>query len=438
MMHQLPDELLKKIYDFLENKNSRKNFLCVDKSTYRAITRQCTLRLIGGVRHIHIPEFPKDVKRTHTPHLVVEFVQTRLPLLPPYLRRLDYSWRGESPTHFPTSLSDIRSVLNPGQDKGLSSLPSGKIKLEIGAYDFDNISLSTCSCLRKLELRFEDAPERRIKLPRLPAGLFKLKLCGFDLRGVSLPTSLTKLTYEFCDTLPELPPNITALSLNFCANLHVLTTTTLPASLQDLWLYACDETFREQLPDLPHSLRTLACHWTNIPERLPPGLEHFRCDVWNAPPFLHAVQLPDNLRVCELFLEDAYDEFSNENQLRTLPVLLPKTGCLRELVCDGFWFMRAFPSPLPEGLEVLECTNSGLETLPALPSTLKVLNCSHSEHLRALPTPLPPSLRELNCFYCLGMKEIPPLPPSVEVFQKVSEFDETETETEDQEDDDIN
>ena len=50
---------------------------------------------------------------------------------------------------------------------------------------------------------------------------------------------------------------------------------------------------------------------------------------------------------------------------------------------------------LPQSLEVLNCSNNQLTSLPTLPQSLEVLQCSNIQ-LTSLPT-LPQTLKELDC-----------------------------------------
>jgi Leucine-rich repeat (LRR) protein len=94
--------------------------------------------------------------------------------------------------------------------------------------------------------------------------------------------------------------------------------------------------------------------------------------------------------------------------------------------------------PLPSTLRILNCSNTKITELPPLPSTLKELDCSNNlikklpkvlpmlEHLicadmqiTEMP-PLPSTLRSLHCCCCMKITELPPLPSTLEYLCCVS------------------
>jgi hypothetical protein len=71
---------------------------------------------------------------------------------------------------------------------------------------------------------------------------------------------------------------------------------------------------------------------------------------------------------------------------------------------------------LPEGLIWATIKCSKITELPALPDSLKNLNCSGSRALEKLPA-LPTTLRSLACNFCSSLSELPPLPESLQILE---------------------
>jgi hypothetical protein len=114
--------------------------------------------------------------------------------------------------------------------------------------------------------------------------------------------------------------------------------------------------------------------------------------------------LPDTLEVLDL---------ERNHELTSLPPLPLHLRVLKFPVCS----VSALPSPLPPGLEILDCGYTQLSELPKLPHTLRELSCDRSSYseddigLTALPR-LPEGLQKLSC---TGQKirNLPLLPPSL-------------------------
>jgi len=114
---------------------------------------------------------------------------------------------------------------------------------------------------------------------------------------------------------------------------------------------------------------------------------------------LSGVQFFDALEVLECF----------NNQLTSLPSL---PNSIRVLQCDFNQLMNL--SPLPSSLEVLWCTNNQLTNLPALPNSIVELRC-HANQLTSLPS-LPNSIEILWC-HNNQLTNLPLLPGSIELLR---------------------
>jgi len=94
------------------------------------------------------------------------------------------------------------------------------------------------------------------------------------------------------------------------------------------------------------------------------------------------------------------------NQLTSLP---PLPSSLQLLYCQENQ-LTSLP-PLPSSLQELYCSYNQLTTLPLLPSSLQILSCGYNQ-LTSLH-PLPSSLQELYC-YDNQLTTLPPLPSSLQ------------------------
>ena len=90
--------------------------------------------------------------------------------------------------------------------------------------------------------------------------------------------------------------------------------------------------------------------------------------------------------------------------------LPPLPDGLKQLTCANNK-LTSLPA-LPPGLIYLSCSNNNLTAIPPLPDGLKILIC-HYNNLTAIPT-LPETLQEL---YCNGneFSSLPPLPPNLKI-----------------------
>ena len=53
-----------------------------------------------------------------------------------------------------------------------------------------------------------------------------------------------------------------------------------------------------------------------------------------------------------------------------------------------------------------------IKELPPLPPSLEFLSCTDCHNLKELPS-LPPILRHLNCYECISLTKLPPFPPTL-------------------------
>jgi hypothetical protein len=117
----------------------------------------------------------------------------------------------------------------------------------------------------------------------------------------------------------------------------------------------------------------------------------------------------------------------SDNNLTTIPALpasLKKLSCsenqissiqmlpfsLVELNCDHNWLTNI--PPLPNTLDILKCYDNQLSTLPTFPILLKVLHCG-GNLFTTLP-PLPQTLEDLDC-KGLGLQDLPTLPGTLKI-----------------------
>lgn len=132
-------------------------------------------------------------------------------------------------------------------------------------------------------------------------------------------------------------------------------------------------------------------------------------------------EIPDLSRF--LFLETLNVK---HNRLKTLPALpaslkvldcacnklteLPKLPETLEYIDCSCNSITQFPQELPAHLETLKCDHNQLTLLPELPSQLKTLECA-SNYLSVLPA-LPATLEKINC-QVNELTVLPPLPLSL-------------------------
>ena len=66
--------------------------------------------------------------------------------------------------------------------------------------------------------------------------------------------------------------------------------------------------------------------------------------------------------------------------------------------------------PLPASLQVIDCSNTPITSLPPLPDSLKILACNYTKI-----TSLPPLPKSLQCLFCSDtpITSLPPLPDSL-------------------------
>ncbi|KAI9142203.1 hypothetical protein BKA69DRAFT_1068912 [Paraphysoderma sedebokerense] len=228
-------------------------------------------------------------------------------------------------------------------------------------------------------------------LPDLPQTLEELDIYNCDVRLPSqLPPNLRRLVCSRCSftVLPNLPESLQILDCSQMTDLDTLPP--LPSSLLSL---DCSETGINQLPNLPPSLLELNvsnCGIGNLPTELPPHLKILKCrnDVEPQHGFLRLPNaLPDSLVVLDC----------SHNHFHCLPTPLPSK--LQILDCSFNPFMPNLPDPLPPLLQYLNCSNCcayARFSLPGLPDSLQVLNCSRT-NLNSLPDVLPKALRHLDC-----------------------------------------
>ena len=98
------------------------------------------------------------------------------------------------------------------------------------------------------------------------------------------------------------------------------------------------------------------------------------------------------------------------NQLTSLPTL-PPTLVIFDCSCND---LKSLPTSLPDTLEFIDCSHNVITSLPALlPKNLQHLFCGNNK-LSCLPTSLPHTLRLLSC-YNNNLTCLPVLPPSLRV-----------------------
>jgi len=108
-------------------------------------------------------------------------------------------------------------------------------------------------------------------------------------------------------------------------------------------------------------------------------------------------------------IKSLYEKYHNivelycyNEELYHLPTILPKS--LRKLDCNNNCIVTL--PELPDSLEVLNCSVNKIKCLPIkLPSNLKILNCSRN-YLVMLPKDLPETIMEIDCskYYHAHMK----------------------------------
>lgn len=284
-------------------------------------------------------------------------------------------------------------------------------------------------------------------LPSLPHGLANFSLlCPLD-RGVrlKLPTSVESLTLKNMDKpyLRRLPTHVKHLTVDSTVNirhfvhsslvsltlsifqLHKVPRRILPSTLKFLKVFPHAEYpdyFTEgtpSLPKLPDGLEHLDCTnsdilaWKKLPSQLKflrinpmSYMEYSAIREWNYVQVWKDGQIPSTLE--ELYFDCKYCA----SPVGKLPPSLKKLTCVKctevdfssipdsltELVIPESLVERPFPS-LPKGLVKLDCSDSGLDTLPSsmLPLSLVELNCSHNK-IKNLHLNLP-NLKRLDCSF---------------------------------------
>jgi uncharacterized repeat protein (TIGR01451 family) len=220
---------------------------------------------------------------------------------------------------------------------------------------------------------------------------------------------------DYITTITELPATLESLEVS---GLYLLTSMpALPNSLKSFVLNG--NASLATSPALPNSLEQLtitAMHGLTSWPTLPNGLQYFNCTN-NALGSLPA--LPNSLK--KLTCTKNY----NLTLLPSLPPFLDSLDC-------SFNTLRSLPV-LPSGVGVINCSNNKLLSLPRLPANLKYLDCGSNNLLVSLPElplglkelycmndsgsitslpALPDSLRILNCYYN-KIQSLPPLPPNL-------------------------
>lgn len=232
-----------------------------------------------------------------------------------------------------------------------------------------------------------------------------------NLSGIEYFTSLEYLNCNknYLESLPPLPDNLKDLNCqyNFLTSLP-----TLPSKLQNL---ECQGNLLTILPVLPYNLRHLYCDENKL-TALPKlddnyMLETVSCD------YNQLTVLPSwfPTRVTSIsFIGNKVKSFDNiyvfdirsfhcdNNLITSLPYFLYMYDSLRVFTCSGNFikefmkFDNPLLSPFNDSLEVLDCSNNELTSLPILPPKLKYLDASYNCFQTIPQNPNPSYLKSFN------------------------------------------
>ena len=229
---------------------------------------------------------------------------------------------------------------------------------------------------------------------------------------------------EFLDQLQDAVPN--AISGNVLDTLHpdVIALTVLDANgsysidgirfFVNLEVLGLNFSYVDTLTELPNTLRTIHLDFSETRIRYvdhwPDSLRELsiRNDwYWNPTTGLQTIDVIDPLPPYLEYL-DLYGHY-----LDTLPAL-PST--LRHLDVQRNQAVTALPS-LPNELRHMNVSQADIPALPVLPDSLIYLSCGSNLHL-ALLGPLPAGLKELHVTTVVPLlPDLPALPPTLEVLE---------------------
>ncbi|NGX57959.1 MAG: E3 ubiquitin-protein ligase SlrP [Chlamydiae bacterium] len=152
-----------------------------------------------------------------------------------------------------------------------------------------------------------------------------------------------------------------------------------------------------------HNLKQLDLQTDSIkttPE-LPRGLEFFTLAFSNK--LISVSSLNEGLQ--------QFSCFSNE-RLNSLPAVLPNS--ITKFHCVDHPYVKTIPE-LHEGITSVKLSGCGIEDLPSLPSSLKILEMSDCENIKNIKA-LPDNLEDLDVSRCDALVTIPfPLPESMKL-----------------------
>ncbi len=256
---------------------------------------------------------------------------------------------------FPPSLTELRIEQTPLT--GLPAFPAGLAKLSIGG-DL-NVTLDTVppfpSGLTSLFIRSLGSEP----IPTLPSGLVSLTLTGFTI-----------------NPWPTWPPNLRDLDVSYLSN------TTLPALPPSLKFLQMEGLPLTAMPAFPNNITNLYMNYMDYAGALP--------------------ALPDSL--VQLSIVDL--------NISALPALPTTQFDLLQCIQDSF--LTAWPA-IPQSVHALRCTSCDLQSLPTLPSNLNYLNLYGNPNLAVIP-PLPNTLNQLEVSHT-GITSLPPLAGALRVLQ---------------------
>lgn len=310
------------------------------------------------------------------------------------------------------------TLLDPGYSAHIERLPA----------DLKTLTMACCSLAQDLVCPegLETLDINGVRLfPALPGTLRKLSVagCTFEDAFPAFPDSLQHLSFTNCVfrcALPALPESLRTVSLNGCTFAHAMPEIRGP--LQSLSLLM--STFGGPFPAFVETVARLSvskCKFHSFPDSFPRGMESlvFNSNRVNGAHFAVMPTLHEGVKTVEFndvtcvpalpegitrlkidgVTNDEYRLRYGVTELPALPSTLKHLECSRSNV-------RELPE-LPEGLTELICVIGSLEVVPALPATLTWIRL-YKHPLRELPA-LPAGLKKLQVDYC-EITELLPLP----------------------------
>lgn len=233
--------------------------------------------------------------------------------------------------------------------------------------------------------------------------ILKLENCTKLTEIPSLPNSIETMIFIYCTSLQKLPTSLPkSLKLLDCSFSKIENLPELPDGLEIL---LCDNTNLKKLPKLPESLLELSIdrcwNFKELPV-LPSSLQTFRCQGIDIEKI---EKLPKKLGLlkCSFCMK--------LKQLPEIPSSMHTLICtdmhIKELKLDNTNLKRINLSAnpdlkkfsLPESLKDLNISYCSFDEMPRLPTNLYSLDCSNNDNLKNI-SPLPPTLEILICNDC--------------------------------------